>query len=791
MFYLLKKLKKLLFVVILFTILWFTNNINFNAIGNSDNNIYCSISVEENFVDNSIFIVVNNDEQRVYTEEDFSEYNCINIVDFTDYEDFTSNDQILLLEFETHDKENIIRIIDEIILRDDVVFAGPDYIINGCSSATVSELTEDQWAIESINAEQCWEFLTGCEDVYVGVIDTGIEGDHSDLEDNIINNLCWEFRYGLDRADNNPTDSSGHGTHVAGIIGANGTEVTGVCQEVGLISLATLMSDGYFTTSLLAKAIQYASDNDIKLLNLSAGIPLFSEDNDYGSTSNQNNYYAIELVIESYDGLIVCAAGNSGVNIDYNLYVPASLSCDNIIVVGAIDSNDELWNDGDGISNYGNFNVDIYAPGVSIYSTNIGNDYLCASGTSQAAPFVTGVAALLMSVDPSISSEEIKEAIIYGSDLISITLPNGTESNVKKLNAYNSLKNILLNNYSDSITLNNSDILMNKSILYGNSYFNNKNAFYKINVPYNNDYQFTISSNNALDVIIYDDELNVIETSDLNSNDNIVEFIKTFNTGTYYLRAKYNNNNISGNITIGIEEFEPTNLSVGTNNLISNYDSNKSQYFYSFTPSVSGMYNICLTGNTTNGELTYENQVLTIYDDEDKDVPMKRLDTSLYYLNAVTSDNCNNLTVYLQSGFTYYIDVNLINNNINSLYMEINIVNDMEEVDVGISNTYNIMTNETQLGDNLVQLDVIDNATVGISYDYNGTQTETIYFVLYKEVYDQTSQTYELQLVFPEMMVPCGESFDWSTAITDGIYYIGYYNKTNINSTISIEISSN
>ena len=96
MFYLLKKLKKLLFVVILFTILWFTNNINFNAIGNSDNNIYCSISVEENFVDNSIFIVVNNDEQRVYTLEDFSEYNCINIVDFTDYEDSNTNEQILL-----------------------------------------------------------------------------------------------------------------------------------------------------------------------------------------------------------------------------------------------------------------------------------------------------------------------------------------------------------------------------------------------------------------------------------------------------------------------------------------------------------------------------------------------------------------------------------------------------------------------------------------------------------------------------------------------------------------------
>ena len=100
----------------------------------------------------------------------------------------------------------------------------------------------------------------------------------------------------------------------------------------------------------------------------------------------------------------------------------------------------------------------------------------------------------------------------------------------------------------------------------------------------------------------------------------------------------------------------------------------------------------------------------------------------------------------------------------------------------------NIITNETGVGDNFKKIEIMDDSNVCIEYDYVGTQSETIYFVLYKEIYNSTTNTYSLQLVFPEMMVTYGESLTWSSNITEGRYYIGYYNKTNSSSTISITI---
>lgn len=98
------------------------------------------------------------------------------------------------------------------------------------------------------------------------------------------------------------------------------------------------------------------------------------------------------------------------------------------------------------------------------------------------------------------------------------------------------------------------------------------------------------------------------------------------------------------------------------------------------------------------------------------------------------------------------------------------------------------MTDETQLGDNFVKIDIVYQSVFYIDYDYNGTQEETIYFVLYKEVYNTGTQKYELQLVFPELLVTNGESFVWSSVLSSGTYYIGYYNKLNSLSTISISI---
>ena len=95
---------------------------------------------------------------------------------------------------------------------------------------------------------------------------------------------------------------------------------------------------------------------------------------------------------------------------------------------------------------------------------------------------------------------------------------------------------------------------------------------------------------------------------------------------------------------------------------------------------------------------------------------------------------------------------------------------------------------EKNIVDNFEKIDIIYQSVFYIDYDYIGTQEETIYFVLYKEIYNAASQKYELQLVLPEMLVTNGESFIWSSILSSGTYYIGYYNKLNTQSTISIGI---
>ena len=118
------------------------------------------------------------------------------------------------------------------------------------------------------------------------------------------------------------------------------------------------------------------------------------------------------------------------------------------------------------------------------------------------------------------------------------------------------------------------------------------------------------------------------------------------------------------------------------------------------------------------------------------------------------------------------------------------LIDDEYIIDVSEESSFDVMTDETQLGDNFVKLDIVYQSVFYIDYDYNGIQEETIYFVLYKEVYNTETQKYELQLVFPELLVTNGESFVWSSVLSSGTYYIGYYNKLNTQSTISIGIGA-
>lgn len=195
-------------------------------------------------------------------------------------------------------------------------------------------------------------------------------------------------------------DKVGHGTHVAGIIGAvgnNGIGVSGVCWNVNLISIKVSNSKSIEVDSI-AKALDYAELQKIPLVNLSSGSAV--------------DYPLLKRAVANYSGLLICAAGNDGTYTYASNTYPTNYQYDHILSVGASDQNDKKCS----FSNFSKNYVDVFAPGSDILSTYPialdSSGYKALSGTSMAAPFVTGLAALLKSYNPNMSREDIKAAIV-------------------------------------------------------------------------------------------------------------------------------------------------------------------------------------------------------------------------------------------------------------------------------------------------------------------------------------------------------------------------------------------
>jgi len=273
-----------------------------------------------------------------------------------------------------------------------------------------------------INAPGAWDVLTGGP-VTVAVIDTGIDYDHPDLRDNMWTNagdpqngrdddnngLVDDVR-GFDflNEDSDPDDEAGHGTHVAGVIGAkgdNGTGTVGVNWNSRLMALKFMNKDGEGNTADAARAIDYAVDAGAKVINASWGGPAFSET-------------LYEAVMRAADRgvMVVAAAGNEGVNADSSPDYPAAFELPNVISVAASDSRDSLVD----FSNYGRESVDLAAPGDEIYSTvpkSVDRSgYAIFSGTSMAAPFVSGAAALYLAHSPGATGSQVRGALLRGVD---------------------------------------------------------------------------------------------------------------------------------------------------------------------------------------------------------------------------------------------------------------------------------------------------------------------------------------------------------------------------------------
>lgn len=297
-----------------------------------------------------------------------------------------------------------------------------------------------------IGAEPAWEMSTGSSDVIVAVIDTGIDRNHEDLKANLWvnqketpnnqidddNNGYIDDINGWNFTDGNADiqDKNGHGTFCAGIIGAqagNGKGTRGVNWHLSLMTVKAHDEYGLGTTENNISAIHYAVKNGATIINAS-----------WGQTDYDPALYETVQWANSQGVLFVTAAGNTAQNNDTasQPFYPAAFRLPNLITVTSYDARDKLSD----FSNFGKETTHIGAPGQAIYSTVPGG-YQYGEGTSYAAPFVTGVAALLKAYVPSLTLAELRQRILDSSRVIDYYQKEKTAT-AGFVSAYNALKDI-------------------------------------------------------------------------------------------------------------------------------------------------------------------------------------------------------------------------------------------------------------------------------------------------------------------------------------------------------------
>lgn len=323
----------------------------------------------------------------------------------------------------------------------DVEYAEPNYIVH---KAAIPDDThfDTQWGLRNIaqtvngvtgtagadiNATSAWDKHTGDGTVVVALVDTGVDYSHPDIVNNIWTNPLdgsdgidndnngkvddirgWDFAN--NDADPMDDDVDGHGTHVAGIVGAegnNGAGVSGVNWHVKLMPLKVLRSDGFGDVANIVAAIDYAIAKGVSVINASYAF-------DCGDTPSQSEHDALDRA-RAAGILVALAAGNDGCDNDTAPTYPASHALNNLLSVGASDQFDQraTFVRG-GSSNFGAQSVHLFAPGKNVYSTlrvALGS-YGLENGTSMSAPHVSGAAALLKSYRPTLSMFQVREILL-------------------------------------------------------------------------------------------------------------------------------------------------------------------------------------------------------------------------------------------------------------------------------------------------------------------------------------------------------------------------------------------
>ncbi|MBD2205318.1 S8 family serine peptidase [Calothrix sp. FACHB-1219] len=275
----------------------------------------------------------------------------------------------------------------------------------------VPDLGGNSWNVDMVKAPEVWARGYTGQDIVVAVIDTGVDYNHIDLQNNIWTNTGEVANNGIDddgngyiddihgwnfvENSNDPIDRNGHGTHVSGTIAGenNGTGVTGIAYNSRIMPVKVLNDSGSGSISSITQGIYYAVNQGARVINLSLG------------SDFPNNSLASAIEYASSKGVVVVmAAGNNGLPI---LSYPASYANRWGLAVGAVDRNNQIaeFSNTPGISQL----AYVTAPGVDIYSSLPGNQYGSYNGTSMAAPHVAGVVALMLSANPSLTDAQVRQ----------------------------------------------------------------------------------------------------------------------------------------------------------------------------------------------------------------------------------------------------------------------------------------------------------------------------------------------------------------------------------------------
>jgi subtilisin family serine protease len=349
-----------------------------------------------------------------------------------------------------------------------VEYAEPDYWVQASAEPNDPKYADGTlWGLNNtgrsggiagadIKAVGAWAVRTSAPGVIVAVIDTGVRYTHEDLSPNMWVNTR-EIRgngidddgngyvddvYGINAVDNtgNPLDDAGHGTHVAGIIGAvgdNGLGVVGVAWNVQIMALKFMDSTGMGSHSDAVQCIDYARNNGAQVINAS-----------WGSGGSSTTLRSAISRARTAGIIFVAASGNESQNDDLIANYPSGYDLDNIVSVASSTRSDGLSD----FSNYGARSVDVLAPGSTIYSTWYSSDrsYSYNSGTSMAAPYVAGALALMRAHFPNETYKQLIDRLFAATDSVASLSEKCLTGG--RMNVERALSSSLLANFSVSRT---------------------------------------------------------------------------------------------------------------------------------------------------------------------------------------------------------------------------------------------------------------------------------------------------------------------------------------------------